>query len=241
MPIDTTVTTEDAPMFAAIPSWERNRKRRGFGFSAPRATRAVTPIMAEETLDPLDAPGDSFADPSTGAFATAPVYANRTAPRRTTGPAMAVMAGLIAVVGLGAAAYYAAQPHDTGMAELTPGAPSTTTAAPSTLAMNDAAAPAATTHVSSAVNPARTTTTTTTTRTARARPPASRSVDDAGVNASATLPEAPMAYTGTAVNPAPVEAPPAPTPAPVESAPAPAPVQSIPKPSVSVTPETPPQ
>jgi hypothetical protein len=250
MPIDSTITPDDTQMFAPIPSWERNRKRRAFGASRP--ARVTTTTVADDTLDPLDAPADTLTD-SGGLFAGAPIYATRAPVRRSGGAAMAIAAGLIAVGGLGAAAWYATQPHDSGMAQLTPGstATTTTTVTPGAMALNDAkpaAAPA--THVSSAVNPApRTTTTTTTTRIARARPASSRSADDAGVNASATLPQGPMPYTGQAVNPAPapaaaapVEAAPAPSAAPVESAPAPAPVQSIPEPSASApAPEPAPQ
>ena len=236
MPIDITTNTDDSSMFAPIPSWERNRKRRGFGASRVERVTTTTEVPAAmEPLDPVDAP---LTSPETAAFVGAPVYARSTATRRSGGAAMAVTAGLVALVGLGAAAFYASRPRDGGLAQLTPGSTSTTTTTvtPGAMALNDAAKPVTpATRASSAVNPAPTRTTITTRRTARATPPASRSVGDAGVNASATLPGGPLPYSGAAVNPAPAPVQTAPAPAPAEArpAPSPAPVESAPAPEAS--------
>jgi Meckel syndrome type 1 protein len=223
-------------MFAPIPSWERNRKRRGFGGS--RRTAAVAPEVA------------AFDDPALGATTLGaetldtPAYASRPVARHSGGRAMAITAGVLAIGALAAAGWYASQPHESGVAQLTPGTTTTTSVATNgQLAMNSATAPPAATPAPVPAEPAAAPAATTTTRTttthvssaaapvtarrvtvARARPAATRSAGDTGVNASATLPAAPQPYSGSAasssttVNPAP-----APSPAPVQSEPAPTP------------------
>ena len=183
MPTNSTTTPDvtgtETSIFAPIPSWERNRKRRGFG-----------PLRRTETA-PANA-AEAAARPASGA----PSYAASTAARRNSSAApIAVAAGIFALGGLAAAGWYATQPHDAGMAQLTPGTTSTTTTtsggatqtAPTVRAGNDLTAPAAARPVETAAvsppasNPTVTSRTTTTqTVAARARPAASRSVGVAG-------------------------------------------------------------
>src|SRR4051812_9232202 len=122
----------DSPMFAPVPAWERNKKRRGFG----RAARTTTP-MADATVpeavageprsftaeredlslaaarkDHVDPTDTTFAEDST--FAGTPAYAARPAARRSSAAPLAITAGIILVGGLAAAGWYATQPHDQG-------------------------------------------------------------------------------------------------------------------------------
>lgn len=241
----------DGSMFAPIPAWERGRKRRTFGRTSRPASRsaATDTVAAEPRSFGREADGDEDLtlrqdDAADAALAAGPAYAADTRARTSSSVApIAIVAGIIALGGLAAAGWYATQPHDNGVAQLTPGTTSTTTtttgpaAAPTAMASNQALPAGApgttttqtTTHVSSDSPPATTTTThasrSTVSHAAAARSSATaRSVDEAGMNASATLPAAPQPYGGaaTTTSRSPTVAPPAPSPAPVGSAPAPA-------------------
>jgi hypothetical protein len=247
-----TNTESDTPMFAGVPAWERNAKRRGglFGGSKKRpaatAGAAQAPVEFSETHSETRASDISTGvthepayvapvEPTDTSFATAPVYSTRTVKKGRTGLPMAVAAGVVALGGLAAAGWYASQPHDTGMAQLTPGTESTAPVAPPA-EMAAATAPAATPAPAMAkpimparaeTAPARTTTRVAAARTRSATP--ARSAEAEGVNTAATLPAAPQAYSGSAATPqapadvsASIPAPATSAPAPVEAAPAPA-------------------
>ncbi|MDB5499851.1 MAG: hypothetical protein JWP28_3882, partial [Phenylobacterium sp.] len=236
-----TTNESDSPMFAPVPAWERGKKRRGFGggrtsrvaeeprsfASEPETTTAAAepgayafdPIGPTGSAQPTESqPTDNQAGESM--FAGTPSYAGVTARRKGSG-AVAIAAGIILLGGLGAAGWYYTQPHDSGIAQLTPGSPTTTTT--TTAAATDtssdqltqatappstppAAMPGAST-AASATPPATTHSTTTTTTTARSSAPAaahrtvtararpaSRSAADVSADASATAP-APSAPT----------------------------------------------
>jgi hypothetical protein len=134
---------------------------------------------------------------------------------RTSAPAkrrggvapLAVAAGVVMIGGLAAAGWYAGQPRDTGVAALTPGVTETsaaaleTSSAQTSLAANTASAPptpaAIPTARPEAPAAASRATTTRTAATVRTRPTPAASAADVGVNASATLPSAPMPYAAT--------------------------------------------
>lgn len=243
-PLSTPTTGEtDAPMFAPIPSWERNRKRKGLGGKSRSAATVQVgePVAATTYAAPLD-----NVDPP---FATTPAFAARPVKRGSTGLPMAVAAGIVAIGGLAAAGWYASQPHETGVAQLTPGTESTASpAAAPIIAANGPVLPVEVKTPAAAAMPARTTTRVAAAAPARARPAvAPRSAADAGVNTSATLPAAPQAYSGTATAPAapadaaPVTTTPAWTIPPKAETPAPAPVEVAPAPITATPPvQTPP-
>ena len=277
-----TTNESDSPMFAPVPAWERGKKRRGFGggrtsrvaeeprsfASEPETTTAAAeqgayafdPIGPTGSAQPTESqPTDSQAGESM--FAGTPSYAGVTARRKGSGAPVAIAAGIILLGGLGAAGWYYTQPHDSGIAQLTPGSPTTTTTtAAATDTSSDqltqatappstppAAMPGAST-AASATPPATTHSTTTTTTTARSSAPAathrtvtararpaSRSAADVSADASATAPAPPA--------PTPQAAPLMNVPPPAQAAPAPAPVQTAP-PATSAAPAptlTPPQ
>ena len=271
---DPTTTESEGPMFAPIPTWERNRKRRGFGARSSVKPAAEPRTFVEDRDDRVEAAalgagtgmaaGGLAADTrddlaaTDAPFASAPIYGDRrTTTRRGSAAPMAIVAGLIVLGGVAAAGWYASRPHDTGVAQLTPGAVSGTTtdtsAAPptdSTLAQNAAPVPsAADTQAAAPRHAAAAPVRTRTTTVARARAP-SRSAAAAGVNASATLPAAPAPYSSSAqtarpapVTPAPTQAAPAPSATP---APTPGPADTAPTPPTATSPtppptETPPQ
>ncbi len=175
----------DTPMFAGIPSWERNRKRRTFG-GKPRAA-AAEPVAPRNAAD---------VPPRDIAFAAAPVYGARTVRKNGGGVApLAIAAGIVAIAaGRGRlvrrpAARDRHRPAHPGTESVAPPATS------SELAVNATPLPGEPTSAAPAATPAAAETPTprVTTRVAsatpvRVRPAASRSVEDAGVNASATLP-----------------------------------------------------
>ncbi|HEX7943195.1 MAG TPA: hypothetical protein VF495_00940, partial [Phenylobacterium sp.] len=137
----------DAPLFAAQPVWERNRKRSAFrGRKATTNTAEPTPSVAapeprsfarEEpamTLDdPMDRPmSDRTATVTNTTLAAAPpterepMVAPISQPVRTTrakassGASPAVIAGgLAALLVIGAGGWYLSRPHD-GVPELAP-------------------------------------------------------------------------------------------------------------------------
>ena len=218
----------DTPMFAGVPSWERNRKRRSFGGGKTRTVVA-------EPVTPRNAADVPVSD---SAFATAPTYSTRTVKKSGGGVApLAIAAGIVAIGGLAAAGWYASQPHDTGVAQLTPGTEAAAPLAPppSEVAANTAALPAEPAMATPPVTPAkaatpapRATTRVAAATPARARPAVSQSAEDAGVNTSATLPAAPQPYSGTAIAPS----------APADVAPASPPVQAAPQPAEAAPPPT---
>ena len=133
----------ETPMFAPVPSWERGKKRRSFGGRGSRVAaepRSFAPEFSPEPGDPVptrpvtlsedarayEARMDTV-DPTDTSFATAPIYAGATARRNNGAAPIALAAGIILLGGLAAAGWYAYQPHDGGVAELTPGSPATTT------------------------------------------------------------------------------------------------------------------
>jgi hypothetical protein len=232
---DPTLTESEGSMFAPVPAWERGKKRRGFGMGgssrvapeprsfasdddivAPRVGAMSGPAVGAERVEFVDTTDAALGD---AAFAGTPIYANRTAARKGNGAApIAIAAGVILLGGLAAAGWYASQPHDQGIAQLTPGATTTTTTATTAgdTVTPDAALPA---QVAQNVTPAApaahakivTTTTrstgpvvqhTTVARAAPARAPAQAS--DNAANASATA---------TAAAPTPAPAPSAAPPA----------------------------
>jgi hypothetical protein len=229
---DPTLTESENSMFAPVPAWERGKKRRSFGMGRssrvapeprsftsdeelePRVSTMSGPAVGAERVEFIDTTDDDLGD---SAFAGTPIYANRTAARKGNGAApIAIAAGVILLGGLAAAGWYATQPHDQGMAQLTPGATTTTTTATTAgdTVTPDAALPA---QVAQNVTPpapaapathAKVVTTTRSsgavtqhTAVARAAPAkAPASVSDNAANASATAP---------APTPAPSAAPPA--------------------------------
>ena len=227
--------SSEGSVFAAVPSWERNRKRRGFtGSSSAPPTQPLTAAeqIVVETRPPT---GD-------GVFAAPPAYTSTA--RRPSGVApLAIAAGIIALGGLAAAGWYAYQPHESGMAQLTPGSTSTlTTVTPAQPSVQIAVAtPVPTAAPTRAVARSSTiTSTTTTTRTATPQTtvtrhstttqvstpvdrPAARSIEASSVNTAATAPALP-AFKGLD-----------PAAAPVETAPAPA-TAEVPTPPVISTP-----
>jgi cytoskeletal protein RodZ len=245
-PINT--PSSDTPMFAATPSWERGKKRRSFAgrdepvTAEPRSFGDVeTPTTLSDDARAYEARTDTAGINDTS-FAAAPVYAARPARKGNGAAPIAIAAGVVLLGGLAAAGYYAYQPHNTGIAELTPGSTATTSDAAST-------APAASEQqVAQNTPPAAAARTTTTTTTSRTKAPArstvthaaSRSVSDTAANASATAPvqaaPAPMptpAAPTAAAPPAPLvlNIPPAVAvgaAAPATEAPAPAPTQTPP-------------
>lgn len=236
-------STEDS-VFAAVPSWERNKKRRGFSGSRPTAAQPLTAAeqVVVETRPPT---GDSV-------FAAPPAYA--ASARRPSGVApLAIAAGILAVGGLAAAGWYAYQPHETGVAQLTPGSTSTRTTVTPVESSGQIAAntPAPAAVPTPAATRSSITSTTTTTRTATPRTtvtrhttttqvstpvvrPAARSIEASSVNTAATAPALPV-FKGLA----PAATPPMPalTPAPVETAPAPASAEVPPPPVISTPPQ----
>jgi len=241
----------ESSMFAPVPAWERSKKRRAFGRTAPR----TEPMIAEETRSfaPID-PMTSRLDPMPGetatesAFAGTPTYASTTTVKRNNMAPMILGAGIVLIGGLAAAGWYYSQPHAAGVAELTPGVPAaittTTTTEPtantppapgesSQLAIN--AAPPAPAPVAKPAT--HTTTTTTLARRAPAPRPASRSVEDSSVNAAA---QAPAVAPAPAAQIAPPQAPLVLTPAPTQSATPPAETTPAPAPESAPT-ETPPK
>jgi Meckel syndrome type 1 protein len=149
---DITTNGADAPLFAAQPVWERNRKRSAFGGRKP-AAKIVEPTPSvvspeprsfarEEPAmmldDPMDRPiSDRTATVTNTTLAAAPLAADEPLaapigrPVRTTrakassGASPALIAGgVAALLVIGAGGWYLARPHD-GVPELAPGQPTT--------------------------------------------------------------------------------------------------------------------
>lgn len=232
-------TSSEGSVFAAVPSWERSKKRRGFSGGRPMAARPLTASeqVVVETRPPT---GQSV-------FAAPPVY-TATTRRQSGGAPLAIAAGILALGGLATAGWYAYQPHDVGVAQLTPGSTSAVTTV--TQAEPTVQIAAVTPTPTPAVTRSSTTTsTTTTTRTATPRTivtrhstttqvstpvvrPAARSIEDSSVNTAATAAALP-AFKGLA----PVAPTVAPTPLPVEAAPAPTTAEVVTPPVTSTPPQ----
>ena len=226
MSIDSTNTGDNSDMFGA-PIWERSAKKKmSFGKSRKTNTTAGpverpmespthTPLTADAVATrpvtrPMTAPMTAQTRrvetivPPEAVATEAPMFAapiqRRTTTRKTsnTVPTGALVAGAVAVVAIGAGAWYALQPRgsdlqmetnpETSIAALEAAPPSSLTTGPATNTMTPpvtapAAAPAAT------PTPQRT-------AEIRTRPAqiAAASAEEAGVNTSANLPEGPQPY-----------------------------------------------
>lgn len=266
-----TPTNSEAPLFAANPVWERRGKKRGFGArktAAPAAStapqREVAPEPRSFASDPRPtsaaavAPAMARADavtPSTPAAAQpAAAPFNRTrAVKRSSGPSPALIGGAVGAVALLAVGgWYASQPRDGGVPELTPGV----------VSEELATAPVEPPEQLTAANvlPQRAAPAPMQIAQAPTQPPASRpappartrpadSASDQGVNASttATLPAGPQPYATlnpgaepAAVAPTQVNPPLAPAPAPLDTAPPVIPSTPPIAPEPAPTPDTPP-
>jgi len=231
-----TSSETESPMFAPTPVWARTtKKRRGRG---DRSDTGATQAPAQSWSDPALDAGEAGAGAGVLGATTAAEPADAdyeigstSSPERRGVSAAAIVGGLAALAAIGAVGWYASQPHDRGVAQMTPGAPAASESATSETALNTATpppvSPAATTPApADSTTPAATATTTDTHRTVkiarparataaahrqttvaeraaapRARPTGDYSAMDTGVNASAT---APMVHT-----PAPAPTPPA--------------------------------
>jgi hypothetical protein len=249
MPVDFNSTPEtdptrvesDTPMFAPIRTSKRGQKGGFFSDHEPEpgaAPAADTPATA------TPATGQRLDEPADGAFATGPTFADgRTSGKRNSMLApMAIVGGLVLLAGVGVAGWYATQPHDNGIAQITPSNSdiSVTPVAPPADQLAQAPAPEPAAAPPASAPPANAKLSATARaepapRPARARAATSRAAEDQGVNASAVVP-APV----RSLNPAPV-APPV-NPSPPQAAPAPAPTPVTPQPSDTPTQQTaPPQ
>jgi len=200
-------------MFAPTPLWDRQPKtRRGRRAAASRAVRDPAIDAGEAGAGAGVIGATTAAEPADAAYETQPAARGEATPSRRGGvPAGAVAAGVAAVAALAAVGWYASRPHDTGVVELTPGAPATREIALNTAAPPPSAAEAPVTSTpprpAPQAQPAKTsrepTPTTRTARTAttprsrtalaahtstRVRPAPSDSAAVAGVDASATAP-----------------------------------------------------
>lgn len=232
----------EGSMFAPTPVWERGgKKRRGATTVRPERATFAEPTDTATTRDMTAA--STFGAATVAAPMGHEVYREErtvaptattdtmtsdapfTAPRRTTttrraGPPVgALVGGLAAIVALGAAGWYATQPHDSGVATLTPGATESSQAALATAPMGGSTTTSTTTTVPGASQaqlaattpaPAVTTTRRTTATRVAVRAPApttgATSAAEVGVDTSATLPQGPQPYASGQVTTAP-EAP----------------------------------
>ena len=208
----------------------------------------------------LEAERGIMADDAREDVFVAPPPRTTTTARRSGAAPAAVALGVLALAGLGAAGWYAANHNaDNGVPELTAGSPApVASTAPPVMASNESL-PSASATVPATAQPratlptARSTTVTRTTRmaSARTRPATANSAAEAGISASgtATLPGGPQPYapstTATpdtsATSPTTVNPTPAPTTPPVEAAPntttpEPAPTTTTPDTSTPPTP-----
>ena len=205
-PIDP--SESEGSMFAPIPSWERGKKRRAFGARpsrvaaeprsfAPADVVPTRPVTLSEDARAYEARMDTV-DPTDTAFdtgfASGATFADRTSRKGNGAGPILIAAGVILVGGLAAAGWYATQPHNTGVAELTPGSTTTTTQVASSTPADALAPPTTEPAPPTSPAPARSVTTTTTraptgavshTTVTRARP-----ASEASADASATAPPA---------------------------------------------------
>lgn len=258
----TSPTDAEGVLFPADPAWDRSKKRRGGAAKTPaRIDLAAEPVRRPPEPRSFATETAATVTPSTLAaeetvHVADPVTAPRTTQARKSGPSPAVMAlALGAVVILGGVGLYAMQPHDGGVAKLTPGEPAATdiAALPVAPAANDVdvatntlPARTATTTPAPAAAPARMARQSAPVPAARVRPPTSRAATGSSSDASAVMPDGPKPYT--VLNPsAPTQVTPPPAaPATTEVTPPAAipttpPVQLAPAPTETApTPETPP-
>lgn len=248
-----TPVNPDSIPFAPMPAWERGKTRRslagGDAVAAEPRTFSAEPITTRPVTRPTTLTDDARAyearghearmdrvDPAETAFAAEPVYATRTAVRKTSAAPIAIMAGLILLGGVAAAGWYYSQPRDAGVAQLTPGSTITTTEVASNAVATDASV-APPTAAAAPVTP--TTTTTTTTKVAA---PVRTTSARTTVTRSRHAPAAADNAADVSVR-APVQAAPAPAAPPAAAAPAPLvltlPAQPIPT-QTAPAPETPP-
>jgi hypothetical protein len=233
---------DESSMFAGVPSWERGKKRRGFGGRTSRVAAEPRSFAAEPSDTPAayEARMDTV-DPTDTGFASGATFADRTTRKGNGAGPILIVAGVILVGGLAAAGWYATQPHNAGVAELTPGTTTTTTQVASSAPADQLAPPTTVPAPPTSAAPTRSVTTTTTrapagavshTTVARARPAAESSAD-ASATAPARQAPAPMPAQAPAAPPA-AAAPPAPL---VLNIPQAAPATSAPA-ETPVTPQT---
>jgi hypothetical protein len=231
----------DSPMFVAVPVWERGaRKRRGLSRSRVETSSAPEPRTFEapaSRAQPTERPAQTVYGEAP--YATAPAHdlrpQHRTAVARKRGSAapLAIAAGVVVIGGLAVAGWYGSQSSDSGVATLTPGLTETSPAAldtanTTTLAANTAPAPAQPAATGEALAPTPVTEAEALTPPAqvarttapRPRPATAPSAADAGMDASASLPAAPLPYAATVgATDSAVTAPPAMSPSAAEPAP----------------------
>ncbi|HXA38016.1 MAG TPA: hypothetical protein VNW53_03380 [Phenylobacterium sp.] len=237
-----TNASTDSPMFAPVPAWERNNKRRGFG-----GGRAAEP-RSFESAPAIDAMGG--VDPTDVNFAAGPTFADRTRKSASSNVPIAIVAGLIVLGGIGAVGWYAMQPHGApGVAELTPGAATTTTTTTTPDASTTAVAQNEPLPAAAAAPPAAKAVTTTTTArssggavthraTTVARAHRAASVSETAADASTTAPVTPpLQRAAPAAPPAAAAAPPLVLNLP-QTAPAPAPATVSPPTTQAAPPAT---
>lgn len=153
-------TEADASMFAPTPIWDKGSRRRRGGRSRaddPMAAGAAGPDMGrEEAMSPN---GDAIAPRPRAA-----------APRRSSIAPAAIVVGVLVLAALAAAGWYATR-SNTGMAQMTPGAPAGSVPA-TAITPNADAAMAANTTPSPGTAPGATTTQTTVTHHVTSTPSA---------------------------------------------------------------------
>jgi hypothetical protein len=260
----------DSEMMRVTPIWEqRGKKKKGFGRAASAAPAAAEPRTFDEPMptSPMDAPrvesdpmahtaaherridmqsGSQMGRDEPGLIAPAGRVRAKPSPRRSSIAPAAVAAGVVALVGVGAAGWYASRGDD-GVPELTPGSAGPAAVASADLPAVDLPAEPATGETATRTTTVRAeapmeaprATTRIARATPRARPAAAASASTSGIDAStsATLPAGPQPYSS--VNPSAAAAPePIPAaPAPAQAAPPPVTTEPAPQPA----PETPPQ
>ena len=218
MPVDfntpdgATSPQKEGAMFGPVPLWERKAKARRSGRGAARDPGleagepglGAAPMAAAPTADPAY-------EHEPESFRYEPIRAER---RRSGAPAGLIVAGVAAVAAISALGWYMNRPSESGMAELTPGAPGSGEVAivapppasplPTSAAGAPPGAPIGVTAQTAEISPTREAADAAARRTERAarsgsadaprrpasrvRPADARSVEDAGVDASATAP-----------------------------------------------------
>lgn len=208
---DLDLTSAESPSFAPVPAWERGK----------RHVRSKSPVEpAPNTLDaPLASSGrneaglrsDPLGEPfvlttrptlATPVIEDSPVSYGRKAAKRDNSMPLIMGAGVLTLATLGAAGWYATQPRDEGVPELTPGSTAMASAPLVTetafLPPSPAAAPPATRIPS---NPDRAATSVRTASVSRARLTAAAMPTAAaiGIDASGatSLPGEPQPYSGS--------------------------------------------
>jgi hypothetical protein len=198
----------DGSLFAATPVWERSGKKRR-GARTVSTTHATPAALAAEASPAMAAGYDPALNPGvttetaarSEALHATPPRTRTVAAQRANGPAVALAAGVVALGGLAAAGFYASQPRDRGVAELSPGEPSELAAleAATTAPLSAITAPPPrATSATQAQADARTPAPVRTAAAPRNRPAVTAAAaGDVGLDASAsaTLPTGPMPYS----------------------------------------------